>query len=192
MNDDIILMLRPFTDELEEHLEYIPYRRFLNMIVMYMVIREAPCAGGTEKVELHTLDKLEARMRGIRTEEELYEIALKNTERRFPPRITDLSDGIFCVTNQHNVFGAAAILYKNELKALSKYAGTNIYIVPVSIHEVICIKQDAADPEDIYELIRRVNTDIVEEDDYLSESIYYYDSDADKLVIAYSEDGYYM
>ena len=39
MNDDIILMLRPFTDEIREQLDYIPYRRFLNMIVMYMVIR---------------------------------------------------------------------------------------------------------------------------------------------------------
>ena len=66
--------------------------------------------------------------------------------------------------------------------------GSDMYIVPSSIHEVVCIASDLADPADIYEYIQYSNREYLAAKDVLSGSLYYYEAERDNLTIAYSED----
>lgn len=191
MNEDIILMLSGW-EEMKMHLDEIPHKEFLDMMVYYLVARDGGTTQSRRRVDLHTLDCEEARARGIFDEEELFRTAMVNTRRCFPPQITDMHDGMYCLTNRQNCFGATAMLYDDMLREVSECAGTGLYIIPLNIHEVICIRQDIADPADIYDFVSKGNEQYVDEKEFLSNSIYYYDTDKAKLVVAYSQDGYYM
>ena len=71
------------------------------------------------------------------------------------------------------------------LKDLATAIGSGMYIIPSSIHEVILVPSvNCDDGESIRQMIREVNDTQVEMEEILSYSLYYYDKEEDKVLIA--------
>ena len=72
--------------------------------------------------------------------------------------------------------------YTDILKDFSKKHGGDIYILPLSIHEVILIPADKiSDLTKLYEAVSGANSNFVAETDILSNSIYFYDRSKDQI-----------
>lgn len=118
--------------------------------------------------------------------EELRTVALENTVKKNPWLIKDMADmkipGIntprgymYVLTNKSGHFGTSVIFYESLLNHIYHQIGA-FYLLPSSVHEWILvpiIKQ--ADPGDLESIVRSVNRDVIEIDDYLSDSVYYFD-----------------
>lgn len=138
--------------------------------------------------------------------DELHRIALKNTERIFPPVIGDIQHMIFeesvpleefiieekglrlpmyVITNKIMVNGAATIFYPGVMENLAEKFGRNIYILPSSVHEIILMPDDEnIDIRSLEDIVRSVNQDQVEPEDRLSNHVFLYDKDNKCLVRA--------
>lgn len=85
-------------------------------------------------------------------------------------------DLMFVLTNSLRSFGAACILYDGVLDKISEEIGENFYILPSSIHEMIIIPEsNSPSREHLNEMITEVNQTQVDEEEVLSECVYYYD-----------------
>ena len=55
--------------------------------------------------------------------------------------------------------------------------------MPSSIHEMLLLCSDGVDKDRLKALVKEVNKYIVTEMDFLSDSVYFYDLEADKITI---------
>jgi hypothetical protein len=141
--------------------------------------------------------------------DELFKLAQKNTGNLFKTRLYKLADlvkricegsiaedymsgdekldqsEIYVCTNDSGMFGAAVMLMADVLKNIAERLGGNIYILPSSIHEVIIVPQiEAYDLKMLCETVKGVNDTVVNETDFLSDSVYRYELETGKVEIA--------
>ena len=108
--------------------------------------------------------------------------------------ISELPDGDFCeptsfkmyvITNDSKCFGANCLLDNEVFVELSDRLGSDLYVLPSSVHEVICVEAaDSIDPVDLAELVRSVNMSTVSDEDYLSDTVYRFRKEDRQLAIA--------
>lgn len=91
-------------------------------------------------------------------------------------------DLMYVLTNSLRSFGAACILYDGMLEKIGEDIEENYYILPSSIHEMIIVPESNS-PSRTYlnEMIAEVNQTMVDEEDFLSDRVYYYDCKAKTL-----------
>lgn len=90
------------------------------------------------------------------------------------------------VTNDANFKGAyLAFLNPNICKKLAQNYNNNLLILPSSIHESIIAPVDIAPTIDnIKEIVKSINTTEILPEDFLSDSVYFYDRTTGKISIA--------
>lgn len=144
--------------------------------------------------------------------EKLYEVAKQNMMRIFPSKIESLTDMLtgmmgndsfssfmnpptlsgvvqefYILTNQMGINGAAVLCYDSVIRGFSdEMEGSNFYILPSSIHEVILIPDTQSYAEGVDELlamVKEVNQTCVRLEEILADSVYYYERSQDKVVI---------
>lgn len=82
---------------------------------------------------------------------------------------------MFVLTNQMGVNGASVILYPNILKEFSELCGSNLYLLPSSIHEFIIVpKYEFIHKEELTRMVQEVNEAQVAEEEILSDHVYEY------------------
>ena len=147
------------------------------------------------------------------TEEELFQHAVENTKRICPPRVKSMQDvmadlevedgmpqeilesmGVFdeippeknlwVITNEMGINGAASMLYEENLHKLAEQIGTDLYLLPSSIHETIAVSVEMGAPEYLAQMVHDVNMTAVTLDERLSNNVYHYDKDLRKLELA--------
>lgn len=85
---------------------------------------------------------------------------------------------IYMLTNRTKRHGAAAIADKQILATISRKLGESFYILPCNIHEVAVVpKSYGPNLGYLKELMSTVNQQFVNEGEFLSENIYFYDAD---------------
>lgn len=95
---------------------------------------------------------------------------------------------LFILSNNQKVFGAACILYDNVIRNFARVQDSNIYIMPSSVHEVMLIPEDDnTDPEFLHELLSDANRTSVGLIDLLSDNLYYYDLEKDRIELYYPD-----
>ena len=142
---------------------------------------------------------------------ELYSLAKRNTPRLFPweyqgigelMREMEGEDGkepcldpveasfldvpMKVLSNRKRIHGAACILYPGVLQKIAWREG-DLFIIPSSLHEVILLpKAGAGVPkaEDLKEIVREVNRTQLAPEEVLSDSLYYYDSLREEILLA--------
>lgn len=88
-----------------------------------------------------------------------------------------------CITKARRR-GAAGIFSMELIRKQAEELGCDFYILPSSLHEVILMREDMAPEMDILEdMVRDINRTQVLAEDYLSDSIYYYDRESKKVTI---------
>ena len=183
----------------KELLDTVPYKKYLDLaIVYYISVKEDifECASiliNNSHLKLWN-----------KTLEEIDELAVKNTPFILKPELKSMGQTLkdimfnsdenefdeedfencymYVLTNEKKQFGAATILYDNELKDFSERIESDFYIIPSSVHEVIIIPSKFVDSSDsLDEMICEVNSSQVPLVDILSDHAYKYNR-ADKCV----------
>lgn len=135
------------------------------------------------------------------TGEEIHEIAMKNSQELLPVTVQSMNTALmgmlpkdelpeefvealledmpanqqmYVVSNKEMKNGATSMFYDDALETLSEKIGTDLYILPSSIHEVIAVSTDLGTPETLSEIVREVNGTQVSEEEQLSDNVYYY------------------
>lgn len=107
-------------------------------------------------------------------EEEFKEVMMETQDER----------SMYVITNESKLFGAASMLYEEPLHELAEKIGSDLYILPSSIHEVIAVSADFGSPDDLAEMVYEINMEQVDIDDRLSNQVYCYDKDLRTLRLA--------
>ena len=130
---------------------------------------------------------------------EIHQLACDNTHKVFPYEfmtmnaaiekltgmaVSDEEDILYILSNQMKSYGAAALLYPGCLEGIGMYLKDNYYILPSSVHEVIVVaEKDSPGSGRLGSMVREVNATQMEEEDILSNQIYYYDRMGNHLQI---------
>lgn len=107
-------------------------------------------------------------------EEEFKEVMMETQDER----------SMYVITNESKLYGAASILYEEPLQELAEKFGSDLYILPSSVHEVIAVSADMGSPDDLAEMVYEINMEQVDIDDRLSNQVYCYDKDLRTLRLA--------
>lgn len=90
---------------------------------------------------------------------------------------------MYIITNEAGVNGAAAILDDDIMQSVREKLGDEVMLMPSSIHEFIAIPYDENDIGLLKSIVSDVNNDVVNPQDYLSDSVYKYDFGNKKLML---------
>ena len=145
------------------------------------------------------------------TTDEIHELAMANTKEILPISVMSMNeimremfakDGMpediaqlmfeempanqqmYVISNKAKVNGAASMFYEDALSNLSEKLGTDLYILPSSVHEVIAVSTDMGTPESLSEMVREVNGTQVSAEEQLSDHVYRFDAASKKLSLA--------
>ena len=187
----------------EELLDGIPYIEFLDLaICFYYSYHGEQLGDGTILIHNSHMEMWET------CTAELFGLASRNTRKLFPWECrsldevlremadsgegADMEDPVdaLCtdlpmkvLTNSRKTHGAACILYPGVLDGVAQEIGSDFFILPSSIHEVILLPVTGnEDHEKLKEMIREVNSTQVAPEEVLSDTLYRYDR-ADEMVV---------
>ena len=205
VKDKIVMMLIN-TEQNRELLENVPHREFQDLSIVYrVVVRKDENGIHSALVKNDYADKI-----GF-DEQSLYNAAVQNTERMFPTVVKGMSqvmkemfvregmpeelaelyvgvmsenEAMYVITNDCGINGAVSMLYEEGLYELSEKLGSDLYIMPSSIHEAIAVSADNRNPYELAEMVRDINMGEVELNERLSNQVYHYDKDLRKLSLA--------
>lgn len=98
------------------------------------------------------------------------------------PDIREIGQQMYVITNTMGINGAGCLLYKETVGKLAEQLKGNLYILPSSIHELIAVRDTAAtNKTELARMVKEVNMTQVAEEDYLSDSVYYYCRDSQSI-----------
>ena len=182
----------------KEMLKTVPYRRFLNLAVVYYHKIEDPVLGNASVL----IRSSHLEMWRI-TEQELNETALNNTREQGlaileirtlveeldedGPKESELMYPMLVMTNPDRCFGAVNMIFYDVLEQIAEKTGGNFYLLPSSVHECMIVPEDdsfSLSPQNMKQMVMEINDTIVMDEEILSDSVYYYMHDRKILVIA--------
>lgn len=89
---------------------------------------------------------------------------------------------MYVLSNEQRYYGAACLLYKDVLKKFAQEQGSDIYILPSSVHETILLPDRGIEnPDELRRMVREVNDTQLSPEEVLSDSVYYYDRESGKV-----------
>ena len=203
--DNIIFQLVN-TLQNEDMLKNLPHREFQDLSIMYRWIVGVDQKGLSSIV----INNNVAESLGM-GEEELFKAAAENTRRLLPPVVQSMNEVImdmfmadgmpkelaeqmigeqepemtmWVISNERKIDGAASMLYEDKLHNLAEKVGTDLYILPSSVHEVIAVSVKMGEPEELARMVSEVNMDQVDISERLSNQVYHYDKDLRKITLA--------
>lgn len=198
-----IIMSLVNTGQNREMLGYMPHREFEDLSVIYKYVIDT--RNPVESVPV-TVEMAERIGMG---EEELFHAAVENTRRLFPPTTELLNDiivemfmgggfseeaaremgsviqtPIYCISNKMCINGAVSMLYGDVIRGLSEQLGGDLYILPLSVHEVMAVPTEGVTPKELAELVEKNNMSRISLNERLSNQVYRYDRKQRRLSLA--------
>lgn len=145
--------------------------------------------------------------------DELFDKAIRYTKENMEPLVTPISDALlgirgtecrmcnteeltnldaselmFVISNESHSYGGAALVFQDQLDNLATALGGDIYLLPSSIHELMCVSAESAQQEQFLEMVKDINKTKVKPEEVLSNSIYKYEA-ATKKLTAITQEG---
>lgn len=185
-------------DGSERLLNEVPHKEFMNDIaIIYRVM------GDKEKLKVGEMYSAVVNYGLLKhyglSEHELYDLAFENTKRLLPPDAKTMQDilrelmglpsaedeellnvpgmpKMYVISNKQKVWGASVMLYPEVFKKLSdEVFQSDLYILPSSIHECICVSADEEhDLEQLTAMVMEINATEVAPNERLSNQVYFY------------------
>ncbi len=134
--------------------------------------------------------------------DELHECAMKNSRELMPVEVQDIGSllasmgcpvdlvgvsetpMLYVISNKQRCNGAASILYSDCLDQLSEKLGSDLYILPSSVHETLALSVGKSAVSELAQMVREVNATQVSPQEQLSDHVYRYDAKARTLSLA--------
>ena len=190
------------TKENEELLKKLPHRSFLDLSIVYRWLISNN-ERGMASVQIG--DDM-AKYYGL-TEENLYQLAMKNTKELFPIVVKPMAqivrelsgqkeedkDEMFVVdqavtmhvvSNNIRSFGANVMLYPEEIEKLAEALDEDLYLLPSSRQEVVAIPKRVEDLGTLSDMLYEINMTQVPLEEMLSHQIYQLDRGAREVTLA--------
>lgn len=167
---DSIVMNLVNTARNKSLLDTVPHREVLDLAVIYRIIMRQGADGIDSVLVTNGLMK----EMGL-TLEEIHNIAYNNTMTIFSVEIVKMSDMFYVMTNNCNIHGATSMICREALAELASKIGESFYIIPTSIHEVLALPEKYGDIETLIAMLEEGNRVLIEDNEILSNSIYFYD-----------------
>ena len=181
----------------EKLLNDIPYVPWMDLaIVVFVLLEVSPYGTATVLVRKEHLERW-----GL-TEAQLFDEAKKNTPILLPYQFCPMrkllreicpyavdegeeeEESLYVLSNKLRSFGAASMLYEGILEKVGQKLGENYYILPSSIHEVIVVPESKSPvKQDLEEMVREINETQVEEEEVLSDRVYYFSRKENRLFL---------
>ncbi|MBP3579496.1 MAG: hypothetical protein J6K15_15440 [Lachnospiraceae bacterium] len=181
-------------------LETIPHREFLDLAqIYYYHVPISEDVMGTLIITKEHMEILQV------SEEELCRTATGNCERFQPIKIRCMEDllydlgrkvgvevqeaknchpFLFVMTNSKGSFGAASLVFAEELERFSKRIGNSFYVLPSSVHEVILVPANEEFSVEYFQsMVKEINATQVDATEVLSDNIYFYNKETKELSI---------
>lgn len=203
---DRIIMTVVNTEKNRELLAGIPHQNKEDLSLIYKVaLGNAPEGMATITIRNEHMEAW-----GV-TAEEIHERAMENTKEILPVTVQSMNeimremfghDGMpdemaelmfeempmnqqmYVISNESRLNGAASMFYEDALSGLAEQMGTDLFILPSSVHEVIAVSADMGTPESLAEMVQDVNGGQVSEEEQLSDHVYRYDAHAKSISLA--------
>ncbi len=184
----------------KELLKGKPYRKFLDLAVVYLARVEGLKDGG--KGAFLVNDNYREVWR--QTEESLYQTAASNMRlvgeavfesmekilcQKMPkiqfPSPASAPAQMYVLTNKEKIFGAAEILDSGTLKRVSDELRGDFIVLPSSVHECIIIPADETiSYQKLADMVTEINVNAVSAEECLSDHVYLYERGEGVLKIA--------
>ncbi len=184
----------------KEMLNDVPYDRIADLAV----IARVKCYANEEGIGSARVSDGMLMMLGLKKDElfrKAYENTLKDNEFIFMSMMDMMSKqfgmtveeeepdpaGMFVFTTKRNINGAQVLAYEDKIEdAIRKMGAEKAYILPSSIHEVLLVNARYHDVRDLKTIVTSVNHEsgIIEDEDYLSDSVYEFDLKTKELRVA--------
>lgn len=181
----------------EKLLNDIPYVPWMDLaIVVFVLLEVSPYGTATVLVRKEHLE-----IWGL-TEAQLFDEAKINTPILLPYQFCPMrkllqeicpyavdegeeeEESLYVLSNKLRSFGAASMLYDGILEKVGQKLGENYYILPSSIHEVIVVPESKSPvKQDLEEMVREINETQVEEEEVLSDRVYYFSRKENRLFL---------
>ena len=134
------------------------------------------------------------------TAEQLHADALESSQRLYPVKFRSMNeimaemmggidadmmpmmgpqDGpqLMVLTNMQGIHGAGALFYPGQLETIAQQMGTDFFVLPSSVHEVLVLPDDGTqEPDGLQFMVREINQSTVAPEDRLSDFVYHYDT----------------
>ena len=123
----------------------------------------------TRPMRIRSLNEmLCALMRGSGTPDDIIDVMIPEGE-----------PSLFVASLEENVHGAGVMAYPEFFNEASDIVGGSFFILPSSIHEVLLLPDTGdATVEWLTDMVKTVNTDVLDPEDKLSDTVYHYDAEA--------------
>lgn len=177
-------------DANQELLARMPHFRYLDLAIVFGMRSGLENVPGIIPVYNTHLDIWDT------TAEELLSIAEVNTPQLFPLQLSYMPDLVpgepptgnpsqmYVLSNSHHAYGAAAFRYRDALKGFSLLMGSDILLLPDSIHQMVLVPlREGVDPESYRDTVRSTNDHFNNASKFLSNSIYLYKRDTGQVEI---------
>lgn len=106
-------------------------------------------------------------------------------EDTWQPTENGEESSMIVVTNKRQSYGASMIGNIGLLLTLAERLDSDLYILPSSVHELIVIPSTRMKDVAVFrEMVRDVNRKVLEEGDYLSDEVYYFDRESHSVTVA--------
>lgn len=90
--------------------------------------------------------------------------------------------GMYVLTTESSTLGACAMYYPDVKEKAGELIGSDYYILPSSVHEVILVPDAAGiDAKELCDMVKQANRTVVEPQDVLSDNVYHYSRDERRL-----------
>ena len=173
-------------DKNRKMLEKLPYYKWNDLaLIFYYAMEEERIGRASITIHHQHLKMWEQSL------DTLYAVAQENMKKSMPELLVSMKDlleettglkmgedtylPMYVLTNQEKVYGAAAMLYSDQMKKLAERWQTDLLILPSSIHEVLLLPDDGQNEYAFYrQMVEEVNTTQVEPEEVLSYSLYRY------------------
>lgn len=168
----------------QSYLKEIPHERVLNLAVI-------PVVKVSEEAEIKVTNKLMKHWG--KTTQELISQAKNNSAEKNPVSVFTMESllgmprdpenpRMYIVTNKERKYGATSIMNSEAFEQLRREMG-DLYILPSSVHELIVISAEKADPVELEAMVQMINQNEVEEAERLSDHIYRYDGKEIQMLV---------
>lgn len=181
--------------ENEDFLRMSPHKEVDGLAVSYHIAFE-----GLHGVEASTpVSYKMMEMYGV-TAEQLHADALESTQRLYPVKYASMDEvmqqmmgiepdmaadmmppmegpQLMVLTNTQGMHGAGALFYPDQLETIAQQMGTDFFVLPSSVHEVLILPDDGSqDLDSLQFMVREINRTEVAPEDRLSDFVYHYDA----------------
>lgn len=184
-----------------ELLNRVPHFRFLDLaIVFHCLVKTDRTGTATILIQNHHLSFWDI------TKDDLYALAMANTpkllqydlrnmtdvlkellcgDNRLPAELSsDDAFPMYMLSNRAKLNGSVCILYQNLLQDFASRLGSDLYILPSSIHEVLIIPADKSGSyEELSDMVREVNATQLSREEILSDHVYYFSRETGKITM---------